>query len=106
MNMNEATQQRRDYRFAIGLLAGTFVGAGLAMWLAPNTVSEIRERLADSARGLGQRASDRYQQASTRVGETVDDLSRRGQGVRTDVADAVAHAAHEVERFAVAARKG
>jgi gas vesicle protein len=109
--MNEFTQERRDYRLVIGLLTGTFVGAGLAIWFAPRLASELRERMADSARTLRQRAADQYEQASSRVGEVVDDLTRKGQGVRDDVADRVARGAHEVargarevERFATAAK--
>ena len=116
--MNAPTQNHRDYRFVIGLMTGTCIGAGLAMWLAPRAASEVRERMAESARSLGKRASEQYQQASARVGETVDDLTRKGQGVRDDVADAVAQgarevargahevarSAHEVERYATAAK--
>ena len=102
--MDTQTQTSRDYRFMIGLLTGTFVGAGLAMWLAPKLRSELRERLTDSAKDLGQRASDQYQQASARVGEVVDDLTRKGQDVRDEVAGAVARSAREVERFATAVK--
>jgi gas vesicle protein len=79
-------QDHRDYRFVIGLVAGTVVGAGLMMWLAPRTASELRGRLTDTARNLGDR------------------LTRKGQGVRDDVADAVARGAHEVERYATSAK--
>jgi gas vesicle protein len=102
--MNAHSQDHRDYGFVIGLLTGTFVGAGLAMWLAPRAASELRERMTDSARSLGQRGSEQYQQASTRVGEAVEELTRKGQGVRDDVAEAVARGAHEVERYATAAK--
>jgi gas vesicle protein len=102
--MNAPTQEHRDHGFMIGLLAGTFVGVGLAMWLAPRSASELHHRVSDSARRLGQRASDQYQKASARAGEALDELTRRGQGVRDDVADAVAHGAHEVERYATAAK--
>lgn len=109
--MNAQMQEHRDYGFVIGLLTGTFVGAGLAIWLAPRLASELRERMTDSARSLGKRASDQYQQASARVGEAVDELARKGQGVRNDVAGAVARGAHEVargahevERYATAAK--
>jgi gas vesicle protein len=104
--MNAHTQESRDYRFVIGLLTGTFVGVGLAMWFAPRLTSELRERITDSARGLGQRATDQYQQASTRVGEAVDELARRGQDVRDDVADRVARGAHEVARGAHEIERG
>jgi len=91
--MNEMTQRPGDYRFVFGLFTGTFVGAGLAMWLAP-------------------RASQTYRQASARVGKTVSDLTRRGRDVRDDIAGAVARGAHEVahgaleiERVATAATR-
>jgi gas vesicle protein len=80
--MNEQPQDRRDHRFLIGLIAGTVVGAGLTMWLAPRATSELRERVADSAKKLATRAS----------------------GIRDNVADAVATGAHEVERFAKAVK--
>jgi gas vesicle protein len=54
--MTEQIQKRRDYGFAIGLMTGTFVGAGLAMWLAPRAAAELRRR----------------------VGETVDELRQKG----------------------------
>jgi gas vesicle protein len=86
--MNAHTQDRRDYGFVIGLLTGTFVGAGLAMWLAPPSTSELRRRTTDSAKSLGKRISEEGQQGSTRVGEAVDAVTRKGQHVR-EVADAV-----------------
>jgi len=89
--MNEITQQPRDHRFVLGLFTGTFVGAGLAMWLAPH-------------------ASEKYQQASAHVGRKVADFTQRGRDVRDDIAGAVARGAHEVahgalevERVAIAA---
>lgn len=101
---NTHEPDHRSHDFVIGLLTGTVVGAGLTIWLAPRLASELRERLAESARGLGQLASGQYRQATTRVGEAVDDLTRKGQDVRDDVADAVARGAHEVERYATAAK--
>lgn len=98
--MSTHTEEHRDHGFVIGLLTGTFVGAGLMMWLAPRTASELRQRVSDSARKLGERASEQYQQASTGVGEAVGELARKGRGVRDDVADVVARGAHEVERGA------
>jgi gas vesicle protein len=102
--MTEQIQKRRDYGFAIGLMAGTFVGAGLAMWLAPRAAAELRDRVTDSARAFRKRAAEQYRQAGSRVGEAVDELKEKGQGVRDDVADVVARGAHEVERYAVAAK--
>jgi gas vesicle protein len=100
--MDTQTQDHRGYGFVAGLVAGTFVGAGLALWLAPRGASELGERLTDSARGLGERASERFREVNARVGEAVDELTRTGQGVRDDVAGVVARGAREVERFATA----
>ena len=102
--MNTPMQQPRDYRFVIGLLAGTAIGAGLALWLTPLAASELRGRIKDSAKSLGQQACDQYDQASSRVGDAVDGLTRAGQGARDQVADAVARGAHQVETFAKAAK--
>jgi gas vesicle protein len=90
----------------IGLLTGTVAGAGLMMWLAPRTASELRQRMTDSARSLGKRASQQYQQASTRIGEAVADLTQKGQDVRDAASEAVARGAHEVKRHARAATGG
>jgi gas vesicle protein len=93
-------QEHRDYSFVIGLMTGTIVGAGLAMWLAPRAAAELRERLRETAKNVGQLASDSYQQASARLGDAVDDITRKGQGVRDDVAEVVARSAHQVARGA------
>jgi gas vesicle protein len=98
--MNEQAQTHPDYGFVIGLLTGTLVGAGLMMWLAPRMASELRHQVAATTRTLQKRASRRYQQAGHRVSEAIDDIGRTGRGLRHDVADAVAHGAHEVERYA------
>jgi gas vesicle protein len=100
--MDTQTQGHRDYGFVIGLMTGAFVGAGLALWLAPRAAAELGERISDSAKTLGQRASERVQQANNQVVEAVGELTRTGQGVRDNVAEAVARGAREVERFATA----
>ena len=56
--MTEDTHDRRDHRFWIGLLAGTAVGAGLAMWVLPRASAELRQRMTTSARSLRTAASD------------------------------------------------
>lgn len=95
---------RRDYGFAIGVLTGTCIGAGLALWFAPRIAAELRERVAGSAKDLGQRVSDGYEQVSTRIAGAADAVTQKGQDVRDHMADAVAQGAHEVERFANAAK--
>lgn len=102
--MDTPTKSPRDYKLAIGFLAGTAVGAGLMLWLAPRAASELRDRMTNAAKDLRKRASDRYDDASARVSEAIDDLTRKGQAIRDDAADAVARGAREVERKATAAK--
>ena len=111
--------------FAMGLLAGSAIGAGLAICLAPRVAAQLRERIAGSVTGLRQAVADRYQQVTTRVADAVDrvadvadGVTRKGQEARDDVADAVARGAHpggrgarevvrgarEVEQFAMASK--
>ncbi len=84
------------------MMAGTVIGAGLAMWLAPRAASELRERVTDSARSLGNLVGQQHQRASDSVATIAEDLTRRAQGVRDNIAEAVAHRAHEVEDYATA----
>ena len=78
--------QGQNYGFVIGLLTGTFVGAGIAMWLAPNSAAEVRGRVAAAGRRIGGELRD-----------ATDEL-------RDHAADAVARGAHELKRVAVAAK--
>jgi gas vesicle protein len=102
--MNSDTQEPRPYGFVIGMLTGTVVGAGLAMWLAPRAASELRERVTDSARSLGNLVGQQHQRATASVATMAEDLTRRAEGVRDNIAEAVAHRAHEVEDYATAAQ--
>lgn len=102
--MARRTRESGGPGFAIGLVTGTVIGVGLAMWLAPRAAAEIRLRMADAARRFGDRASERYQQAGARVGEAVEDLARKGDEVRDTVAGAVERGARKVERYAAAAK--
>ena len=102
--MESNSQQSQGLGFMFGLMVGTLVGAGLTLWLTPGSAAELRNRVTDDAKALGKRASDGYDEASGRVGNAVDALARKGNRVRDDVAEAVVRGAHEVERFAVAAK--
>lgn len=93
-----------NYDFTIGLVAGTVIGAGLMMWLAPRATGEARRAVADSANALKDRATEQFGQASRRVTAAVDEISSKAYGVRDNVADAVANGAHEVERVAVSVK--
>jgi gas vesicle protein len=79
--MNEQTPHSGNYGFLAGLVAGTVVGAGVALWLTPSATAEVRNRLTASAQQLG------------------DDLRSKTEGIRDQVAGAVARGAREVEQF-------
>jgi gas vesicle protein len=96
----------RNYGFVMGLIAGSVVGVGLGMIFAPRAVLELRKRASDSARSLGNAASDRYHQASTRIADAVDEIAKKGQGLRDDLSDAVVRGAQDVERYATNAKTG
>ena len=94
-------------RFLLGLMTGSAIAAGLAIYFSPRLASELRQRVTDSTTGLRNAASERFQSAATRVSDVVeraadvaDDMTRRGQAARDGVADAVARGAHEVGRGA------
>ena len=84
--MNEQTSHSGNYGFLAGLVAGTVVGAGVALWLTPSATAEVRDRLSKSARRIG------------------EDVRSRGEGIRDQVADVVARGAHDLEQFAVAGK--
>ena len=103
----EDNSSNRGGRFLLGLMAGSAIGAGLAICFFPRLALELRQRIADSTTDLRDAASERIQNTATRVAEVVervvdgaDDMTRRGLAVRDDVADVVARGAHQVGRGA------
>ena len=92
--------------FLLGVITGA-LGAGLAVCFAPRLASEVRRRVTDSTTDLRNVASKGLQNVATRVADVVDrvadvavDVTRRGQAVRDDVADAGGRGAHQVGRGA------
>jgi len=91
--MNQQTSHSGNYGFLAGLLAGTVVGAGIALWLAPEATAEVRGRFNASARRLGEDLRSKG-----------NDLRSKADDIRDNVASAVARSAHDVEEFAVAVK--
>ena len=58
--------------FALGVMTGAFIGAGVALLFAPKTGSEMRQQLGEQYRGLAER-----------VGETTQNLRESAQTLRT-----------------------
>lgn len=93
------TENRANHRFLIGLVTGAVLGVAAALVAGPRIASELK-RATGAARTLGNKTAARYQKASTRVGDAVDevteegrrlrhDLTRQGRGLRDDVLEAV-----------------
>jgi hypothetical protein len=61
--------------FMMGLLAGTVLGAGLGMLLAPKAGADLRGQLGEQARSIGNKASEQYRRAS----ETASTWAERGR---------------------------
>jgi len=77
--------------FVMGLLAGTVLGAGLGMLLAPKAGSDLRGQIGQQARELGNRASEQYRRAS----HTASGWADRGREMVTQAREAVSHGAEE-----------
>jgi gas vesicle protein len=58
--------------FVMGLLAGTVLGAGLGMLLAPKAGSELRGAIGEQARNIGNKASEQYRRASEQASGWAD----------------------------------
>ena len=88
--------------FMMGLLAGTVLGAGLGMLLAPKTGSDLRGQLGEQARNLGNRASEQYHRAS----ETASGWAERGRTMVNQARDVVARGAEEARGYTGTAAGG
>lgn len=91
--MNTKIQDNTNHggSFLMGLITGSAIGAGLAIYFALRLASELRQRVTDSTTDLRNAASEGLQNVATRVADAVDrvvdvadDVTRRGQSVCDD----------------------
>lgn len=64
-------QEHTGHGFTLGLLVGIGVGAALGLLFAPSEGRQLRHRLGDGARRLGEQSRETYQTAKQRVSEMV-----------------------------------
>lgn len=81
--------------FVMGLLAGTVLGAGLGMLLAPKSGSDLRDQLGEQARNFGTRASEQYRRAS----DTATHWAERGREAVNQAKSAVQRGVDEAETY-------
>lgn len=101
MSYDELDDRQGGSSFLIGFIAGSILGAGLALLYAPKTGQEMRREVAGRAERLGKRAAEEYDVASARVAEYTDrgreayqtaagkarEFARRGRHEAEDVLD-------------------
>lgn len=88
--------------FMMGLLAGTVLGAGLGMLLAPKAGTELRGQVAEQARTFGTKASEQYR----RAGETASAWAERGREMVNHARTAAERAADEARGYTGATTGG
>jgi gas vesicle protein len=77
--------------FVLGLIAGTVLGAGLGMLLAPKAGSELRGAIGQQARNFGNKASEQYRRAS----ESASGWADKGREFVNQARDAVSRGVEE-----------
>jgi gas vesicle protein len=88
--------------FMMGLLAGTVLGAGLGMLLAPKAGADLRGQIGQQAREIGNRASEQYRRAT----ETAGGWAERGREVVGQAREAVSRGAEEARGYTGATTGG
>lgn len=81
--------------FMMGLLAGTVLGAGIGMLLAPKAGSDLRGQIGQQARDFGNKASEQYRRAS----ETASGWAERGREVVNQAREAVSRGAEQAREY-------
>lgn len=61
--------------FALGVMAGAVIGAGVALLFAPKTGTEMRQQLGEQYRGL----ADRVGETTSGLRESAQQLKERGR---------------------------
>ena len=72
--------------FAVGLLCGVAVGAALGLLFAPSGGKELRGKISDNARWLGNQSRDMYETARRTVNEAVATGREAFEKTRTETA--------------------
>ena len=94
-------------RFLKGLFGGALIGTVAGVLLAPQihaALRNIRRQLRDTAARAGDAAADKYREATTSIGDAVDDLQQKGRAAYGKALSAVVRDAEDVKEPAAAAQ--
>jgi gas vesicle protein len=94
-------------RFLTGLFGGALIGTVAGVLLAPQihaALRTIRRQLRETAGGTSDVAADKYREATTRVGDAVDDLQQKARAVYGKALSAVVRGAEDVKERATEAQ--
>ncbi len=83
MSYDDLDDRHGGASFLLGFIAGSVLGAGLALLLAPRSGEELRREVAEHADRLSKRAASEYEAASERVTH----LAERGKVAYRTAAD-------------------
>lgn len=93
--------------FLQGLVGGALIGTAAGVLFAPQinaALRGIRRQLRDTAAAANDAAAEKYREATTRVGDAVDDLQQKGRAVYGKALTAVVRGAEDVKERATEAR--
>lgn len=97
----------RGSGFALGIMSGAIVGAGLALLFAPKPGRQLRSDLAGSMDGLREAIAERYATLAASAGVELDDLHETvtdaAAAVESSATSAVETAAQKVRHATGAA---
>ena len=105
--MDKTRNEDSGSRFLAGLVGGALIGTAAGVYFAPRinaALRNIRRQMTDTAVGAGDVAAEKYREATTRVGDAVDDLQQTGRAVYGRGLSAVVRGAEEVKQRATEAR--
>jgi gas vesicle protein len=82
--MMHETQEHTNYNFALGLLCGVAVGAALGLLFAPSDGKQLRGKVGESAKWLGNQSKEVYDRASRTVSDAMSAGRDAFHKTRTD----------------------
>lgn len=92
MNHDETNDRNSGATFLIGFIAGSMLGAGLALLFAPKAGEETRREVAERA----QRATDKAREGLGSASDRVAQFAERGKAMYQTAAEKAREAAQAV----------